>query len=62
MGGELLDYPAKRILNEGRAMERELMVRNLMQSLDTTVEKACELLRVSVDDFKAPRRKFKLLQ
>ena len=49
MGGVLLDYPAKRILNEGRAE----MVHNLMQSMGITVEKACELLKLNVDDYKS---------
>ena len=43
MGGVLLDYPAKRILNESRAE----MVRNLMQSMGISLEKACEILKVN---------------
>ena len=57
MGGVLLDYPAKTILNtgraEGRAEGRKEMVRNLMQSMGITAEKACELLKLNMDDYKS---------
>ena len=57
MGGVLLDYPAKTIMNagraEGRAESRLEMVQNLMQSMGITVEKACELLKLNVDDYKS---------
>ena len=55
MGGVLLDYPAKTILNKGRALERTEMVQNLMQSLGITAEKACELLKLNMDDYESGR-------
>ena len=67
MGGVLLDYPAKIILNkglaqgraqglaQGRALERTEMVQNLMQSLGITAEKACELLKLNMDDYESGR-------
>ena len=67
MGGVLLDYPAKIILNkglaqgraqglaQGRALERTEMVQNLMQSLGITAEKACELLKLNMDDYELGR-------
>ena len=55
MGGVLLDYPAKTILNKGRAQGHTEMVQNLMQSLGITAEKACELLKLNMDDYESGR-------
>ncbi len=68
MGGVLLDYPAKTILNKGLAQGRTegalenlaLMVQNLMQSMNIIAEKACELLKANVDDYEAARKKLML--
>ena len=76
MGGVLLDYPAKTILNKGRAQGRAegraegrtegalenftLMVQNLMQSMNITAEKACELLKANVDDYETAKKKLLL--
>lgn len=64
MGEVLLDYPAKRILNEGRAegraTERKKMVQNLMQSIGVSLEKACEILKVNKADFEVKKESLML--
>ena len=61
-----MDYPAKTIMNKGRAegaLENfTLMVQNLMQSMNITAEKACELLKANVDDYEAAKKKLMLLK
>ena len=59
--GQAYELPTDRLIMQGRlegALENFMqMVQNLMQSLDISAEKACELLKVNVADYEAAKEK-----
>ena len=59
--GKAYELPTDRLIRQGRlegAVENFMqMVQNLMQSLDISAEKACELLKVNVADYEAAKEK-----
>ena len=68
MGGKVLDYEAKRILNEGRAKGRTeginetvlKNIRSMMQTLKLTAEQAMDALQLTAEDQKNIQRCYDL--
>ena len=59
MGGKILDYPAKRILNRGKAEGRDItsveLIKNLMSAMSLDIDDAMAALKIP-DDKRAQYR------